>query len=221
MTTNSIGLTIPIPAAQGGTGTVGTGILDTNGNEVITYPATASAVNHVEFINAATGVNPQVLARGDDTNIILQLGGKGTGGVAIVGTSTNDDAGATYVGQMISSTVLFASGVSLTNATNANVTSILLTAGDWDVWANANMRNTGGGTSNAFAWISDVSVTVPDQAYYTTMTQGTNVYTAMGLIAPSRRYLLSSATTIYLTVQNGFNAGTVVASGGIYARRRR
>lgn len=61
---------------------VGTSINDTNGNEVVKTPATASAVNEVTITNAATGNAPQVSATGDDTNIDLKLAAKGTGKVA-------------------------------------------------------------------------------------------------------------------------------------------
>jgi len=220
MTTNSIGLTIPIPAAQGGTGTVGTGILDTNGNEVITYPATASAVNHVEFINAATGVNPQVLARGDDTNIILQLGGKGTGGAAIVGTSTNDDAGAAYVGQQIAATVLTTGAVSLTTDTPANVTSISLTAGDWDVWGNVYIAGSAAVVTMYISWISTTSATVPNLAH-TSIIQYTDGAFNIGTDTPNIRLSLNTTTTVYLSGQATISSGTATACGNIFARRRR
>lgn len=58
---------------------IGVAILDTNGNEVIETPATASAVNQLEVVNSATGNPVQINAKGDDTNIDLNLGGKGTG----------------------------------------------------------------------------------------------------------------------------------------------
>jgi hypothetical protein len=56
-----------------------TSINDTNGNEVIKTPATASAVNEVTVTNAATGTDPRISATGGDTNIGLNLRGKGTG----------------------------------------------------------------------------------------------------------------------------------------------
>jgi len=55
---------------------IGTAILDTNGNEIIETPATASAVNQVKIINAATGENPSIEASGDDIYIPLLLKGK-------------------------------------------------------------------------------------------------------------------------------------------------
>lgn len=58
---------------------VGTAILDTNGNESIRIAATASAVNDIQVTNAATSGTPTISAVGNDTNIGLNLVGKGTG----------------------------------------------------------------------------------------------------------------------------------------------
>lgn len=65
---------------------IGTAILDTNGNEVIKTPATASAVNEVTITNSATGNHPIVSATGGDTNIDLLLRSKGTGSARHSGT---------------------------------------------------------------------------------------------------------------------------------------
>ncbi len=67
-----------------------TSINDANGNEVIKTPATSSAVNEITVTNAATGNSPRVSATGGDTNIALNLRGKGTGNV-------NIGAGATQI----------------------------------------------------------------------------------------------------------------------------
>lgn len=59
------------------------GINDSNGNEVLETPATSSAVNQLRLANSATG-NPVILsARGDDTNISVEIQGKGTGVLTI------------------------------------------------------------------------------------------------------------------------------------------
>lgn len=58
---------------------VGTGILDSNGNEIMKVVATASAVNEITVTNAATGGNPTITATGGDTNISIGISGKGTG----------------------------------------------------------------------------------------------------------------------------------------------
>lgn len=60
-----------------------TAINDANGNEVIKTPATSSAVNEITVTNAATGNKPKIAATGGDTNIDLELEGKGSGKVKI------------------------------------------------------------------------------------------------------------------------------------------
>jgi hypothetical protein len=58
---------------------IGTGIYDTNGNELFLLTATASAVNEITFANAATGNAPSFTASGGDSNIDIKLIPKGTG----------------------------------------------------------------------------------------------------------------------------------------------
>ena len=62
------------------------GMLDVNGQaigdgtrELLTFTEDASAVNHVNIENEATGSGPIISAVGDDANIDLNLGAKGTG----------------------------------------------------------------------------------------------------------------------------------------------
>jgi hypothetical protein len=72
--------------------TLSTGINDVNGNELLLVFATASAVNEVTLANAAAGGAPSLTATGNDTNINLNLVGKGSGvvqagGVPVVTTT--------------------------------------------------------------------------------------------------------------------------------------
>jgi hypothetical protein len=72
--------------------TLSTGINDVNGNELLRVSATASAVNEITLANAAAGGAPSLSATGGDTNISLNLVGKGTGvvqagGVPVVTTT--------------------------------------------------------------------------------------------------------------------------------------
>ena len=64
-------------------------IKDSNGNELIKFSQTASAVNHLNITNAATGNNPKLTSTGDDTNVFTTMRCKGTGTVNLKGTSTN------------------------------------------------------------------------------------------------------------------------------------
>lgn len=53
---------------------------DVNGNELLSFQATSSAVNYVEVENAATGDPAIVAARGSDDDTYLQFNVKGNGG---------------------------------------------------------------------------------------------------------------------------------------------
>lgn len=62
-------------------------ILDSNGNELITLTATASAVNELTYANAATGGKPTLSATGDDANISINLVPKGAGTLQAAGVA--------------------------------------------------------------------------------------------------------------------------------------
>ena len=59
------------------------GILDDDGNELILFQKTGSAVNQFDITNNATGSNPIVEATGGDTNIGVDIKPKGSGEVVI------------------------------------------------------------------------------------------------------------------------------------------
>lgn len=148
-----------------------------------------------------------------------QLIGKGTG--------TNDSAAAGYIGEIISSAVESGSAVSLTNATGADVTSISLTAGDWDVTGIVHL--TGGATttfSNGFACISTTTGTLNNTAANATQIWGNNntlfaAATYVSFPSVSTRISLSSTTTIFLVTLCAFGVSTCSAFGYIQARRVR
>jgi hypothetical protein len=54
-------------------------IADANGNELLIFTTTPSAVNEVTFANAATGNSPTFTASGGDTNININFNSKGSG----------------------------------------------------------------------------------------------------------------------------------------------
>ena len=59
------------------------GILDDDGNELIVFQKTGSAVNQFDITNNATGNNPIIEGTGGDTNIGIDLKPKGSGEVVI------------------------------------------------------------------------------------------------------------------------------------------
>jgi len=72
-----------INAAQLNNPRIGTELQDSNGNQYIEFGRTVGAVNHIKVQNN-TNTNPPIIsAVGGDTNIDLELQGKGTGAVKI------------------------------------------------------------------------------------------------------------------------------------------
>ena len=74
---------------------IGTNIIDTNGNELINFTATGSAVNELTIANAGTGVAGPVISATGETNVGININPKGTGvlksgsaAVKIAGTET-------------------------------------------------------------------------------------------------------------------------------------
>ena len=140
-----------------------------------------------------------------------------TGG--IVGTTTNDNAGAGKVGEFITSNVASASAVSFSNTVARDITSISLTAGDWDVNGNVGFIEAGGSAQQYLCWISSTSATLPDNSLYNNI--AVTASTGGGLQCPYFRASLSGTTTIYLSAEAVFATGTVKGCGSIFARRVR
>jgi hypothetical protein len=204
-----------------------TGITDDAGNEQLWFQKTTSAVDYWEITNAVTGGRPLLQSVGDDTNVIGQISGKGTGGIEIKGTGTNDNATSGYVGQYIESVVLSGSAVSLTSGATANVTSISLPAGDWNVtgivsYTTASTTSVTGRTSS----ISNTSATndlSPGRFVreFHAGTVPTAITGAMSGPIPVARISLAATTTIYLVATASFTVSTLTAYGILQARRVR
>jgi hypothetical protein len=141
-------------------------------------------------------------------------------GSSIIGTTTNNNATAGYVGEFVSSVILEANKISLTSTVTADITSISLTAGDWDVWSNASFDDSASDTEWQ-SWCSDTSATLPDYAYVAFLSALATAGVGVNLTNPYRRFSLSTTTTIYLSANITFASGTVGAYGTINARRAR
>ncbi len=182
------------------------------------FPSTAASQTYT--FPDATGT---VLLTGTAINSVPSITFSSTSG--IIGTTTNDSAAAGSVGEFISSVVAYP-GASVTSGVAKNVTSISLTAGDWDVWgnilfavANTTVVNQGIG------WISTTSAALPSLEQVGWFQYGTGGMTSnsvsVAVTAPQQRISIASTTTIYLSTQANFTISTITASGFIYARRRR
>lgn len=122
-----------------------TGLNDANGNEMLEFSATASAVNHVKITNAITGANPSLEASGDDTNIDLTIGGKGTGALRTTSpkivTSINDTNGNELIG--ITATSSAVNYLQLANSATGADPSITSAGSDTNVGMNFITKGTG------------------------------------------------------------------------------
>src|SRR6516164_2798449 len=137
----------------------------------------------------------------------------------IVGTTTNDNANAGSVGEFLQAST---TGTSLTNNTNANATSVSLTAGDWDVWGVVNFVPAGTTTvNNLVASISTTSATVGAVGTFTSMATTFTTGTVQRFSALPVRLSLPTTTPVFLVAQAGFGVSTMTADGYLYARRRR
>lgn len=142
-------------------------------------------------------------------------------------TATNNNAIAGNVGEYVSSIILAAGEVNI-NAV-ANITSISLTAGDWDVWGEPWFDNqTGSATVSGTVkfGVTPTSAVIPptpgDNLSKMTIDATfliTSSNIAVGII-PCRASL-ASTTTYFLVGQATVSAGTAFAYGKLCARRVR
>ena len=141
------------------------------------------------------------------------------------GTATNDNAATGDVGEYVTSTNV--TGVVLSNNTPANITSIVLSAGDWDVSGYAGFT-AGAATTLTFfeANICTTSASFANPLEAGTLlvlqtTSGFGANSVNDLALPVARGSFSGSTTIYLNVEVTFSAGSCNGQGRLRARRMR
>ncbi|MBP1092983.1 hypothetical protein JOE50_003513 [Bradyrhizobium japonicum] len=212
--------------------------ITTNAKGLITA---ASAATCTPAVASVTGLGTGIaawLGTPSSANLRTALTDETGTGVAVFGTSptlttpnivgsvAGDNAAAGSVGEFITATVVQGSAVALTSGAVANITSIVLTAGDWDIGggvffnpaSTTSVTRYGGSletTNSAFSssptqsWITTQSAFVP----------GTN--NTIGFPVPTWRQSVSGTTTYYLNCVAVFTTSTLGGYGTIWARRRR
>jgi hypothetical protein len=203
------------------------GILDTNGNDIIVddagaieddsnnpyirFQKTASAVNHIDVTNQATGSAPDVAAVGTDTNIDFNLTPKGIGRVTLNGNGKIQGLAekVTVSGSFDSDVVIDTNtqGVVLsTAAADANFTVNL--RGDGSNSLDASMDT---GESITVAYVSKQGAT----AYYNTTVQvdGSTVTPVwQGGSAPSAGNTTSNDVYTFTAIKTASSTFTVLAA---------
>ena len=142
----------------------------------------------------------------------------------VAGTTTNDNAGAGIVGEYITASLAVGSAVSLVTGIAKTVTSISLTAGDWDVTGVVDFHPGTLTTGSYFQGGVSVSTNAlgnQDQFAGAPMALAAGLGIDVSLVAPVVRISLATTTTIYLTCVAGFATSTMSAYGTIRARRAR
>jgi hypothetical protein len=144
---------------------------------------------------------------------------------AITGTTTNNNATAGDIGEEVEGVVLQASAITLASGTAANITSISLPAGDWDVEGDFALNKAAGSTTQyEAACISITSLTFPAPGSFGRSDQLAAMFDNFPFSFPigKVRLSLASTTTVYLVGYCIFSGtGAVTAWGGIIARRVR
>jgi hypothetical protein len=141
---------------------------------------------------------------------------------AAMGVTNGSDATAGQVGEWLSSVVATPAGIGNNNPTN--VTSLSLTAGDWDVRGEVWFNLGSGTTGSCEAGISTVTSGLP--AAPGTGSRTTQVFTHQpntGQVLPlaTCRISLSAPATVWLIALVGFTSGTTTVRGRMDARRVR
>jgi hypothetical protein len=226
------------PPAIGGT-TPATGKFTTIQSTIATgtAPFTVASTTVVANLNAstlggATFANPGAIGSTPGSGNFTTLGATGlispTSTVGIKGTIAADNAQAGSVGEFISSAVVVGSAVALTTATVANITSISLTAGDWDVWGSVCFTPTAttsitfmlGGITTTSASVPLPSTGASFAVYQAAFVPGSTAFAPTYPVGRVR-ISISSTTTVYLTAEAAFTVSTLGGCGFIGARRVR
>lgn len=144
----------------------------------------------------------------------------------ITGITSGVAAPAGYIGEVKQSQVAVGSAVSITTVTPTNVTSVVLTPGDWDIEANVNFTATSASVAAGSLWVAGLSTTTA-----TVPVNGTEVQEFMpalttttfkgSITVPNNVLNVTASTTVYLVFEATFTAGTLSAYGSLVARRIR
>lgn len=178
------------------------------------------SVSTITYVSSATVSNLTV------TNINGAAYSAVTAG-QLPATATNDDAAAGKVGEVRRSIVASGSRVNLpATGTFGNITSVAITAGDWDVTGQV-LLVLNGATMTSWAIATSKNSADTQTDHEPPENDTTNVgppptatYSMFATIA-GWRISISGPETVYLKCRGNFSAGTPQAAGKITVRRMR
>lgn len=229
-----------LPSANGGTGvnngvnsiTLGSNFTLSGSSPLIISVTASSSVVMPASGTLLTRADVGTIASQNASNVTITGGTVSVGAIFISGnnvvgnlpgTSTNDNANAGNVGEIITSTVTSGAALSLSNATAKTIASILLTAGDWDVTGVVDYVASGATTSDFKSGSSNTNNTFGSQDSFVNLPLiATTLSDTIGHPIPLFRYSISTGNvSTYLIGQANFSLGSATAYGTIRARRVR
>lgn len=181
-----------------------------------TYNVTPPALTTGQYVGLQCDVNGKLITTGTMT------------AGQLAGTATNDNASAGNVGQFLSGQLLAASRITLANGTPANVTSVALTPGDWDVTGTVTFESDT--TTSVVSMTTHINTVSATTCTLDAVCSGGLTYAAAGVVlgaansfvnSPVIRVSLAGNTTYFLNVFAAFGTSFLKASGMIRARRMR
>ena len=236
----------PISGTSGLNGTFTVQSATINANEVLASPDGANGDLSPRALVGADLPNPALTTKGGvkainavthnfltsiDTSgqpheaqpAFTDVSGSLAGSQSAVGVPTNSNAHAGYPGEFLSSTVLIGSAVALMTATPANVTSLSLAAGDWDVYGAVYFAPAGttiiAGEQGGISTTTGTLPTAPAGGYAEVQGLTLAAGAEVSLILGYTRVSLATTTTIYLVAEAAFTVSTCGVYGSISARR--
>lgn len=169
------------------------------------------------FISQEAGVGVPTFRKGVTADFVSVAG-------QFPGIATNAAPATGNVGEYIFSEIVSGAALAFVSGTARDITSIDLSAGDWDAWATLSTAPATGATQTSIsAWINTVSATDPNPPNFGAYSQVQTALTAsagQSLPVGQIRLLLAAPTTVYLSATAVFG-GAVSGYGFLGARRRR
>lgn len=237
----SVATNITIATANGFAGTTS---VDTAGNINVTLDTTVTgvikgvggalemAVPGVDYLTGIAADAPlHVTTSGTTTLSITQADAITDGYVSstdwntfnnklnAMGVTDGSNAAAGIIGEYMAAT---SASTALTTATTATLTSLSLTAGDWDVEGSVYFSaNAGTVPTILAAGVSTTAATLPAPPLYALLqcTMPSGAFNAQTV--PMQRISITVPTTVYLAAQATFTVSTLTAIGNVRARRVR
>lgn len=178
--------------------------------------AIVDVASGIVYLNQGTLASP-VWAQSSTTAGVETLSNKTINQPVIMGFTNGAAAAAGQLGEEIESSIASGSAVALTSGVSANVTSIVLTPGNWLVYGEIDtLPAAGTTTSNVTADIHTTSATLPTSP---NDGAGFNLTIALGAAVPYkgpigfRQYKVTTNTTVYLVANVSFAVSTLGAYG--------